>query len=419
MKVLVVDDMTENLYLLDSIFQTRGYDVTVASNGKEALESARESIPDLIVSDVLMPVMDGFALCNICKNDDQLKHIPFVFYTATYTDPKDEEFALGLGADLFIVKPQEVHVFLRRIDEALDLNPDSRPDNTATANIDNNDFYRQYNVRLINKLEQKVEEITSKNIQLAARESELSDTNTRLEQLVSERTQALEDANRELEAFSYSVSHDLRSPLRSINGQCQLLKDEYAEKFDGNWLQHIDKIRAGTLDMEHLIDDMIALSLVQRHQLNREIVNISELAKKSIEQLQDTTPGRSVDVIIEPGMQVNGDKQLLGIALNNLLDNAWKYSQKSEHARIEISEKNLGNEVVYYVKDNGVGFSTSEADKLFQPFQRLHKQEEYEGSGIGLATVQRIIDRHHGKVWADAEKNAGATFYFTVPTPQQ
>ena len=225
---------------------------------------------------------------------------------------------------------------------------------------------------------------------------------------------ALEGANRELEAFSYSVAHDLRAPLRSIDGFSQSLLEEYSDKLDAEGKKHLRYVRESAQHMGQLIDALLTLSRLSRSELLRERVDLSALARAALERLQRSQPDRHVEILIEEGMQESGDPRLLGAVLDNLLGNAWKFTGKRAAARIECGTLTSGAAPVYFVRDNGAGFDMTFAGKLFGIFQRLHSAKEFDGNGVGLATVQRIINRHGGRVWAEGEVDRGATFYFTL-----
>ena len=240
--------------------------------------------------------------------------------------------------------------------------------------------------------------------------------NEELEQRVGERTQQLVAANKEMEAFSYSVSHDLRAPLRSIEAFSQILLEDYAARLDATGQDYLQRVGAGTRRMAQLIEAMLELSRVGWGDIYRTTVNLSELAQGIMIELKQTQPERKVETAIEPDLHANADTNLIRIALENLLRNAWKYTSKTDVAQIGFGVTQLDDGPVYFVRDNGVGFDMAYADKLFVPFQRLHSAQQFEGTGIGLATVRRIIGRHSGRVWAEAEPDHGATFYFTLPT---
>ncbi|MEH1942110.1 MAG: CHASE3 domain-containing protein [Nostoc sp.] len=245
-------------------------------------------------------------------------------------------------------------------------------------------------------------------------ESEILRLNVQLEQRVAERTAQLEATNKEMEAFSYSVSHDLRAPLRSIDGFSQALLEDYADKLDVLGQNYLQRVRAATQRMAQLIDDLLNLSRLTRSEMRWEEVDLSALAEAIATELQKTEPERQVEFAIAPGLVTNGDAHLLRIVLENLLGNAWKFTGKHQRARIEFGVLQQDDTHVYFVRDDGTGFDMAYIDKLFGAFQRLHAMTEFEGTGIGLATVQRIVHRHGGRVWAESAVEQGATFYFTL-----
>ena len=244
-------------------------------------------------------------------------------------------------------------------------------------------------------------------------EDELKNYRDHLEELVAERTSELTRINRELETFSYSVSHDLRAPLRAIDGFSQALQEDYAGQIDDTGINYLQRIRTGSQRMGNLIDDLLSLSRVSRIEMNRADVNLSLLAEKSVSKLQEMYPQRKVEIKISDNIQAQGDARLLEIVFDNLLGNAWKYTHKKQSASIEFGVTEKDGKTAYFVKDNGAGFDMQYATKLFGAFQRLHGNE-FEGTGIGLATVSRIIHRHGGAVWAEAIPDEGAIFYFTL-----
>ncbi len=244
---------------------------------------------------------------------------------------------------------------------------------------------------------------------------ELKRLNEELEERVKDRTKELEAANRELAAFTYSVSHDLRAPVRSIEGFSEAVLEDYADKLDEQGRNYLERIASAGKRMNALIEDLLKLSRVTRQELHRDTINLSAMVEAYATHLQEGEENGEVKFIIEPDLYGTGDGALLRIALDNLVDNAWKYSIESDPAVIEFGIKEADSEKIYYVQDNGVGFDMNHAEKLFRPFQRLHDPEKYPGTGIGLSIVQRIIERHGGEIWAEAKPGSGAIFYFTLP----
>jgi PAS domain S-box-containing protein len=225
---------------------------------------------------------------------------------------------------------------------------------------------------------------------------------------------AAEAANKELEAFSYSVAHDLRAPLRAIDGFSQAIQEDCGEKLDSEAIEYLGRVRGAARHMGELIDGLLSLSRLVRGELLREKVDLTLIAQQSGARLTEAHPERSVELVVDPGLEVDGDARLLAAALDNLMSNAWKFTGKRDRARVEVGRRIEEGKPVYFVRDNGAGFEQAYAHKLFGAFQRLHTVTEFEGTGIGLATVQRIVRRHGGRVWAEGEVGRGATFFFTL-----
>ncbi len=242
----------------------------------------------------------------------------------------------------------------------------------------------------------------------------LAEVTEHLEEMVETRTHELTLVNKELEAFSYSVSHDLRAPLRGIDGFSQILVEEYSDKLDGEAIRYLGFIRSGVQRMGVLIDDLINLSRLTRSEFRKEDIDLSSVALDVLNELKQSDPQRKYEFTNFLPQTISADPGLLRAALQNLISNAWKYSSTKEVSIIELGQIFKDGKVTYYVKDNGVGFDMRFYDKLFQPFQRLHPKEQFDGSGIGLATVARIIRRHGGTIWGESELGKGSTFYFTL-----
>jgi signal transduction histidine kinase len=245
---------------------------------------------------------------------------------------------------------------------------------------------------------------------------ELAEMNRDLERRVAERTAELTAANQSLESFSYSVSHDLRAPLRAISGFSEILAEKHAGALGPDGRRQLDRVRAGARHMEELIDGMLTLARVAKTELVRTSVDLSAVAEEVVRELRESAPARAMDVVIQPGLRAVGDRVLLRAVLHNLLENAWKFTAQQAAPRIDVGAAwAAAGDATFFVRDNGAGFDKAYADRLFGVFQRLHAQNEFAGTGVGLATVQRIVTRHGGRVWAEAEVGRGATFFFTLP----
>ncbi len=254
--------------------------------------------------------------------------------------------------------------------------------------------------------------------ELKAAQAQLQRMNEELGAEVRQRTavvEQLDELNRDLESFSYSVSHDLRAPLRSIDGFSRAVLEDSGDALDEQSRNYLERVLANTQRMGQLIDDILALSRVSRTPLRPGPVDLAVIAREIVDRLREAEPDRAVEVTIAEPMTARADARLIGVALENLLRNAWKFTARASPARIEFGSTEQDGKRVFYVRDNGAGFPTADVDKLFRPFSRLHRAEEFPGTGIGLATVQRIVHRHGGRIWAEGEPGKGATFSFTLP----
>ena len=377
--ILLVDDQPANLVALEAMLQGLGQNLIKAESGREALKWLLTHEFAVILLDVKMPDMDGFETATLIRERDKSRHTPILFLTA---DDKSESHAVrgyAVGAVDYLVKPV-VPEFVRS------------------------------KVAVFVELAKK-SELLLRQSQLLA-EGEQAARN--LAEARAELVRDLEHKNRELESFSYAVSHDLRAPLRRIESFSRAMLESQGERLDEQGRRYLDRVREASQHMSQLIDDVLYLSRVTRADLRDHEVDLSALVTLILSRLQESEPARKVETKVRPGVVVTGDGQLLRIALENLLENAWKFSSKKPETRIEFGVTQVSGEPTYFVRDNGAGFDMTYADRLFGPFQRLHPQDEFAGSGIGLATVQRIIHRHGGQVSAEGLVGQGATFQFTL-----
>jgi two-component system NtrC family sensor kinase len=386
-KILAVDDSVTYLHGLADALKEEGYDVILARSGEEALELLAVQPVDCILLDLLMPGLNGQETCERIKAAPSVREIPVIMLTAL-EDRNAMIEGLSAGADDFLSKSNELEVLRARV----------------RAQIRRKQFEDE-NRRIR-------EELLHKELEAAEARAgrELAETKAAL-------VEELERKNQELEAFSYSVSHDLRAPLRAIDGFSRILLEDLEHVLDAKGRDYLQRVCAGAQRMGELIDDLLELSRVGRAEIRKSRVNLSEIARDVIADLRKRSD-RQVDVVIEEDLLADADRRLMQIALENLLGNSWKFTANVAGARIEIGRDGNGHGSVYLVRDNGAGFDMAYAEKLFRPFQRLHSDAEFTGTGIGLATVYRILDRHGGRVWAEGAVGRGATFYFTIPPPR-
>jgi signal transduction histidine kinase len=377
--ILLVDDQPANLIALEAMLQGLGQNLIQAGSGREALKWLLTHDFAVILLDVKMPDMDGFETAALIRQRDKSRHTPILFLTAADDMQTQAVRGYEVGAVDYLVKPV-VPEFVRS------------------------------KVAVFVELAKK-SELLRRQAQLLAQSEQAA---LELAEARAELVRDLEHKNRELESFSYAVSHDLRAPLRRIDSFSRAVLESQGERLDDAGRKFLSRVREASQHMSQLIDDVLYLSKVTRAELREQELDLSELAALLLSRLQDAEPTRAVEVKVRPGVVVTGDGQLLRIALQNLLENAWKFSSKEPAGRIEFGMVQASGEPAYFVRDNGAGFDMTYAGRLFGPFQRLHAQNEFPGSGIGLATVQRIIHRHGGRVWAEGLVGQGATFYFSL-----
>ena len=377
--ILLVDDQPANLVALEAMLQGLGQNLIKAESGREALRWLLTHEFAVILLDVKMPDMDGFETAQLIRERDKSRHTPILFLTAGDNTQTQVVRGYAVGAVDYLVKPVVPEFVRSKVAVFVEL-------------AKKNELLRRQ-AKLLAESEQAA-------LELAETRAEL--------------VRDLEHKNRELESFSYAVSHDLRAPLRRIDSFSRAVLESQGDRLDEAGQRFLSRVREASQHMSQLIDDVLHLSRVTRADLRDQEVDLSSIASLILTRLQESEPERKLDAKVRPGVLVTGDSQLLKIAMENLLENAWKFTAKEPESRIEFGMMQAGGEATYFVRDNGAGFDMTYTDRLFGPFQRLHPQGEFPGNGIGLATVQRIIHRHGGRVWAEGLVGQGATFYFTM-----
>ena len=405
--ILIADDHPNNLYLLESILKGNGYEVISAKNGAEALAAAKRTLPDLIITDILMPVMDGFELCRRWKADDTLHTIPFIFYTATYTDPKDEKFARSLGAERFIIKPQKPEVLVKEVREVLNESFSKKNGSPSAARPlgDEMEVLRQYNEVLFRKLEKKV-------LQLEAEIAERKTAEQQREAVIRE----LEQKNAELARFTYTVSHELRSPLITIRGFSGMIEEGVSKGTDVAELKnHIHRITGAVDRMEILLSDLLKLSRAGQSTGVREPIGLGVIAREVADLLDGPLAEHKVRVEIAPDLPVVVvDRARVREVFTNLLENSLKFLGSQPEPVISIGMTAGEDGPVFFVRDNGMGIDPRYLARIFNLFERL--DGNLPGTGVGLPIVQRIIEAHGGKCWAESDgPGTGTAFRFTLP----
>jgi len=367
--ILVVDDDATKRFALRTILAPLDEDVVEASSGADALRQLLRHEFAVVLLDVRMPIMDGFETAQLIRQRPRSELTPIIFVTALDQAETDMGRGYTLGAVDFVFAPVVPSIMRAKVSVFVEL-------------------YRA--------------------------QQELRRYRTQLETLVEERTIALTAINRELEAFSYSVSHDLRAPLTSFDALGKTLLEEHGGKLDKRVLEQLRKMREVGERMASVFDGLQMLFRLTSGEIRREQVDVSALAAEIVQELRTANRRRKVVVEIAPAITVNGDRRLVHILLSNLLNNAWKFTSPKPAASIWIGQEAVEGESRVFVKDDGVGFDMIDSHRLFGAFQRLHSQSEFAGAGIGLATARRIVNRHGGRIWAEGAEGEGATFYFVL-----
>lgn len=357
-RVLLVDDVDANLLALEVQLATLDCALVRARSGNEALRQLLKHEFAVVLLDVQMPEIDGYEVARYARENPATRDVPIIFITAMDETEDNALRGYGAGAVDFLFKPINPSILRSKVQVFLEL----------------------YLAR----------------------------------KRLADEIEARKEALAELQAFSYSVSHDLRAPLRPLDGFSLALLEDYGDKLDATAKDYLQRIRAAAQRMAQVIEDLLQLSRMGRTQVSLGLVDLADLANSIVAELRRAEPERTVEYTSVPEAKVEADGRLLRIVLENLLRNAWKFTQKASQPTIEFGIHRNDTKAVYFVRDNGAGFDSTHANKLFQPFQRLHSTAEFEGTGIGLAIVQRIIRRHDGRAWAEASPGKGATFFFTL-----
>jgi len=392
--ILLVDDQPANLGALEATLESTGCRFVLAKSADEALLALLNEDFAAIVLDIRMPGMSGFELAGMIKRRQRTRQVPILFLTAHMLEEEDVLEGYAAGAVDYLTKPIKPDILRSKIAVFVDLYRNRRSLSRLNASLQD----------ALREAERHKDETRRLN-------GELQERQHRLERLARQ----LKSSNEELESFSYSVSHDLRAPLRAINGFSHALLEEYGTVLPVEGRRLLSVVRENTHRMGRLIDDLLAFSRLGGKELDRAPLDLDSLAHTVVNELRQADAERQVRVTIAPLPPAAGDVSLLRQVLTNLIDNAFKFTRNRPDACVDIGSQSDGGETVYYVKDNGAGFDMRYASKLFGVFQRLHRSDEFEGSGVGLALVQRIVHRHGGRVWGEGRVNEGATFYFTLP----
>ena len=367
--ILIVDDDATKRFALRTILAPLDEDIVEASSGADALRHLLRHEFAVVLLDVRMPIMDGFETAQLIRQRPRSELTPIIFVTALDQAETDMSRGYNLGAVDFVFAPVVPAIMRAKVSVFVEL-------------------YRA--------------------------QQELRRYRAQLETLVQERTIALTAINRELEAFSASISNDLRAPLMAFDALSKTLLDDYGDRLDGKAARQLKKMRDASRRMSGVFDGLESLFRLTAGEIHREDVDVSALANELVAEMRKSHPSRPAEVEVEPGIEISGDRRLLRVLLSSLLDNAFKFSSRKAKTRVVVGQETVDGEHRVFVKDNGVGFDMIDAHRLFGAFQRLHSASEFAGAGIGLATARRIVNRHGGRIWAEGAVGEGTTVYFVL-----
>ncbi len=428
---LVVDDNEGNLYMLRSLLEGYGHCVDTAADGIEALARARDTLPDMIISDIMMPRMDGFRLCKEVKTDPGLHKIPFIFYTATFTDDKNVKLGLNLGASRYIIKPMEVEKFIKIVNEVLSDYSTHRLHVPIAPAKEQQELLRMYEESISSKLEEKVEELQQTNAQLIQEIIKKELAEEEREHLLK----ALALKNKELESIMYISSHDLRTPIVNVLGYsgelkegCEQLKAVLDEAkieaetrqkilsiLNDDILMPLDFICSSTVAIDNLQNGLLKVCRLGRETLDIKTVDMNGLVAKVIENIQYQIDESGARVTVSELPPCQADEGKLSQVFMNLLDNAIKYRDPTRPGQINVSGKIKKEKSVYCIEDNGIGIAPGSQEKVFEIFHQLNPKSPAKGEGLGLTIVHRIVERQDGKVRLESESGKGSRFFVELP----
>ena len=393
-KILLVDDQPENLLSAEAVLESLGEEIVKAESGREALLQVLDSDFAVIILDIMMPDMDGLETAALIRRRERSRLTPIIFLTALGRSEDHVRRGYALGAVDYMTKPFIPEILRSKVSVFVELHRKS----VLLA-------------RQSDLLEKRNAELRAEMARRRMAEDEVKALNQHLERQLRE----LAEVNRELEAFSYSVSHDLRGPLSRMAGFSSALLEFHAGQLDAEGRVFLERIDKSARRMCDLVEDLLNFSRVTRAPMNEGKVDLSAMVRGIAAELSARDPGRNAGFAIADGLEAWGDAKLLETALRNLMENAWKFTRKRSSAHIEFGARELeAAGPVYFLRDDGAGFDMSDAGRLFSPFQRLHRDSDFEGTGIGLAMVDRIIRRHGGRIWAEGAVDSGAAFFFTL-----
>ena len=392
-KILLVDDQADNLLSAGAVLECLGQEVVKAESGREALRHLLDQDFAVIVLDVMMPDMDGFETAALIRERQRSRHTPIIFLTALGRSEEHIRRGYTLGAVDYLSKPFVPEILRTKVGDFVELHRKSG--------------LLAHQSKLLERQNSELQEAIHRSRRA---EEEIKALNHHLESRIAE----LDDLNREMETFSYTVSHDLLGPLSRIAGFSKALLESHRDRLDDQGRLYLERIDSSTRRMNELVEELLKFSRLTRLEITEQLVDLSEIVRALAVEIGAREPQRRVDFVIPDGLQAWGDATLLRAALLNLLENSWKFTRKHASTRIEFGVAETPHGRAYFLRDDGAGFDMSQSARLFNPFQRLHKDSEFEGTGIGLATVDRIVRRHGGRIWAEGEIERGAAFYFTL-----